>query len=193
MGRGGAASIRHPVVSQFKRDAPTARHNSAHSRVNALMAEPGAAGRRGDERKRVFEHYRAGCGGAVTAAWIALQWRTRLACDDDELLERRIDVVEIDIGDEAIDAGVDAGRLLAVHIAARRARGRASTCRSASPRRVGGVGSVAADALEMVALGVVFLRLAQAFLRQARVLRISASRNSGQNRSSFQREYDITQ
>jgi hypothetical protein len=30
-----------------------------------------------------------------------------------ELLERGIDVLEIDVGDEAIDAGVDAGRLFA--------------------------------------------------------------------------------
>jgi len=38
----------------------------------------------------------------------------------DELLERRIDVVKMDIGDEAVDAGVDAGRRLAVQVAARR-------------------------------------------------------------------------
>ena len=36
----------------------------------------------------------------------------------DELLERRIDVVKMDIGDEAIDAGVDACRRLAVQVAA---------------------------------------------------------------------------
>jgi len=36
-----------------------------------------------------------------------------------ELLEWRIDVVEIDIGDEAIDAGVNAGGSLAMQITAR--------------------------------------------------------------------------
>ena len=30
-----------------------------------------------------------------------------------ELLQRRVDVVEIDVGDEAVDAGVDAGRRFA--------------------------------------------------------------------------------
>ena len=38
----------------------------------------------------------------------------------DELLERRLDVVEIDIGNEAVDAGIDAGRPGPVHIPARR-------------------------------------------------------------------------
>ena len=38
----------------------------------------------------------------------------------DELPERSLDLVEIDVGDESIDAGVDAGRLAAMHIAARR-------------------------------------------------------------------------
>ena len=38
----------------------------------------------------------------------------------DELPERSLDLVEVDVGDEAIDAGIDAGRLAAVHIAARR-------------------------------------------------------------------------
>jgi hypothetical protein len=36
-----------------------------------------------------------------------------------ELLEWRIDVVEINIGDEAIDAGIYAGGFLAMQIAAR--------------------------------------------------------------------------
>ena len=38
----------------------------------------------------------------------------------DELPERSLDLVEVGVGDESIDAGVDAGRLAAMHIAARR-------------------------------------------------------------------------
>ncbi len=37
----------------------------------------------------------------------------------DASLERRVDGVEVDVGDEAVDAGVDAGRRGAVHIAVR--------------------------------------------------------------------------
>ena len=37
-----------------------------------------------------------------------------------ELLEWRIDIVEVNIGDEAIDAGVNAGRSLAMQITTRR-------------------------------------------------------------------------
>ena len=48
-----------------------------------------------------------------------------IAVGGDELLERGIDVVEIDIGDEAIDAGVDAGRALA----SRTPNGNPSICR----------------------------------------------------------------
>src|SRR5262245_60557760 len=39
---------------------------------------------------------------------------------DDELLERGLDIVEQDIGDEAIDACIDAGGLIPMHIAIRR-------------------------------------------------------------------------
>src|SRR5215510_4612414 len=38
---------------------------------------------------------------------------------DDELLEQRIDVVKPNVGDEAVDAGVDAGRRRAVYEALR--------------------------------------------------------------------------
>ena len=43
-----------------------------------------------------------------------------IVVSDYELLEWRIDVVEVDVGDEAIDAGIDAGGFLAMHITARR-------------------------------------------------------------------------
>ena len=51
----------------------------------------------------------------------------------DELLERRVDGVEMDVGDEAVDGGVDAGRLRPVQIAVAGMRF-ASTRKSASPR-----------------------------------------------------------
>src|SRR5712692_11041079 len=74
-----------------------------------------------------------------------------------------------DIGDEAVDAGVDAGGLLAVQVAARGREVRQHLqIREAAP--VGGVGSVAPNPLEMVALEIELLRLAQPRFRQARVL-----------------------
>src|SRR6516225_6672245 len=107
-----------------------------------------------------------------------------------ELPKRGVNREEVDIGDESINAGIDAGWLRSVHIAARRDEiGQHLQIRQAA--RVGGVRAVAADALEMVALKIEFPRLLQACLRQARMM--SASRNSGQNRSSCQREYDMTQ
>ncbi len=86
----------------------------------------------------------------------------------DELLERRIYVVKMDIGDKAIDADVDAGRFLAVQVAACRQQVRQHLhILNAAP--VGGIGSVAPDALKIVALGVVRPRLVQTFRREARM------------------------
>ena len=87
----------------------------------------------------------------------------------DELLEWSRDVVEIDVGNEAVDAGIDAGRFLAMHEALRGDEiGEHGEIGKAT--HVGGVGSIAADALEVIALEIVFLRLAQTGLREARVL-----------------------
>src|SRR5262245_13026021 len=52
---------------------------------------------------------------------------------DHALLERSIDIVEIDIGDEAINPRIDAGWLLPMHIAFAGIRS-ASTFKSAGPR-----------------------------------------------------------
>ena len=57
-----------------------------------------------------------------------------------ELLERCIDVVEIDVGDETIDAGIDAGGFLAMQITPRGDEP-ASAPRSASPRAIAASGS----------------------------------------------------
>ena len=51
----------------------------------------------------------------------------------DALLERRVDVVEVDVGDEAIDPRVDARWLITVHITTSGDEA-VSTSRSASPR-----------------------------------------------------------
>src|SRR5262245_37638512 len=78
----------------------------------------------------------------------------------DELLERSLDIVEIDVGNEAVDTGIDAGRLLSVHIAigGNEIGEHAQVCKAA---RVGGIGSIAADALEMIALEIELPRLVQ--------------------------------
>src|ERR1700741_4214752 len=88
---------------------------------------------------------------------------------DDELLERRIDVVEIDVGDEAVDAGIDACRLLAVNIGA---GGNELGQRSeiGKPARHRRIRLEAADALVVVTLGVELLGLDQPFIRQVRML-----------------------
>jgi hypothetical protein len=71
---------------------------------------------------------------------------------DHEFLQRRIDVVEVDVGNEAIDAGVDGRRSVAMHIALPRdqARERGEIGEPAGHR---GVGLEAADALVIIALG----------------------------------------
>src|SRR5260370_5729481 len=86
-----------------------------------------------------------------------------------ELLERGIDVVEIDVGDEAIDAGVDAGGPFAMDIALRRNQ-RGNRAEVGEPARHRGVGIVAADALVVIALGIEGLRLGEAFLGEGRML-----------------------
>jgi hypothetical protein len=80
----------------------------------------------------------------------------------DEFFQRRGDVVEVDIGDEAVDAGVDAGRCDAVHIGALfdEIGERAQIGEAA---RIGRFGRVAANALEMIALEIVVARLGEAF------------------------------
>src|ERR1700726_4832890 len=88
---------------------------------------------------------------------------------DDELPERRIDVVEIDVGNEAVDAGIDAGRALAMHIALLRDQS-GERREIGEPARHGGVGIVAADALIVIALEVERLRLRQPLFRQAGML-----------------------
>ena len=110
---------------------------------------------------------------------MARQWRTEIAVRDDELLQRRLDVVEQNIGDEAVDAGVDAGRRRPVHITFRGNEMRQHR-QVGEAARVSGLGRVAADALEVIALKIELTRLEEASFSQAWMLRISASRNAGQ-------------
>jgi hypothetical protein len=76
-----------------------------------------------------------------------------------ELLERGVDIVEEDIGDETVDACIDAGRLLPMHIAVR-GNDIGQHFQIGEPACVGGIGGIAADALEVIALEIEFLRLA---------------------------------
>ena len=87
----------------------------------------------------------------------------------DELFQRSLDLVEVDVGDEPINAGIDGGRLWPVHVAVRRDE-MSEHLEIREPTRVGGIGGEAADALEVIALEIEFLRLAQARFGQARVL-----------------------
>ena len=69
------------------------------------------------------------------------------------MLQRSFDLVEIDVGNETVDAGINTGRLLPMNIAFRRNKiGKYPEVRK--PARVGGLGSIAADALEIVALEI---------------------------------------
>jgi hypothetical protein len=89
---------------------------------------------------------------------------------DNRLFQRRIDVVEINIGDETIDAAIDARRLWSMQktllrneIAQHIEIGEAT--RESSIRRV------AADALKMIALRVEVARLLQIGVSEIRMLR----------------------
>src|SRR5258708_23131577 len=93
---------------------------------------------------------------------------------DDELLQRRIDIVEIDVGDEAVDGGIDAGRLPAMDITLRGdQRGEGAEIGKAA--RHGGIGIEAADALVVVALMVERLGLGEAVLGQVPMLPLERS------------------
>src|SRR5262245_42450955 len=87
----------------------------------------------------------------------------------DESLERRINIVEIYIGDKAIDAGVDTGRLFPVHIALHRNE-IGQHLQVSKPTRKHSVGVVTADALKIIALEIELARLQQVGFTQARLL-----------------------
>src|SRR5262249_36023438 len=80
-----------------------------------------------------------------------------------------IDIVKVNVGDEAIDACIDAGRLVSVHVALGRYK-IGQNLKICYPARAGGVGGVTADALEIIALEIELLRLAQSGLCEARLL-----------------------
>src|ERR1700716_3574554 len=84
---------------------------------------------------RLFRHHRI-----MDGATVPRDIRVR----HHELLERSVDLEEIDVGDESINAGIDAGRLWPMHVAVRRDEmGQHLEIRE--PARVGGVGSGTAD------------------------------------------------
>src|SRR5580692_865052 len=80
---------------------------------------------------------------------------------NDELLQRRIDVVEVDVGDKAVDGRIDARWLLAVQIALRRDQG-GERPQIGDAARHGGIGIEAADALIVVTLVIEGLRPGEA-------------------------------
>src|SRR6516164_11003589 len=111
MARRAAASIRHfgcLCLSETRRTAKTPfipAHSALKTHVNALMA--GIQGR-GLSRRSSRLRLCAGRRGHGRMNRVAMAHE--IGVGGDELLERRIDVVKMDIGDEAIDAGVDARR-----------------------------------------------------------------------------------
>src|ERR1700680_4530739 len=72
---------------------------------------------------------------------------------DHEFLQWRLDVVEVDVGDEAIDAGVDGRRSVAMHIALPRDQVR-ECGEIGEPAGDRGVSLEAADALVIITLSV---------------------------------------
>ena len=96
-----------------------------------------------------------------------------------EFFERRIDRIEIDVGDEAVDAGIDTSRPLSVHVTAGRNE-LGERFQIGEAARVSRLRSVAADALKVVALKIELARFLQAFRCRLGCSRISASRNAGQ-------------
>src|SRR5712675_2227945 len=107
------------------------------------------------------------------AAWMASQWRTRFGC----ALTKAFSGVSIGkkwmFGDKTVDAGIDAGRAHAVHIAVLGDQIRQhAQIRNAA--RIGLVRRIAADALQIITLRVVFPRLVEAGGVDARMLRHEA-------------------
>src|SRR5262245_30653951 len=90
-----------------------------------------------------------------------------LPCD--ESFERRINIVEIYIGDKAVDAGVDTGWLCPVDIALRGDE-IGQHLQVGKPARECSAGVIAADALEVIALKIKFARLQQIALAERRLL-----------------------
>ena len=87
----------------------------------------------------------------------------------DELFQWGIDLVKIDVRNEAVDAGINAGRLVSMHITLRGNEiGEHAEIRE--PACVGGIGRVAPDSLKLIALKVELLRFAQSGLGEARML-----------------------
>jgi hypothetical protein len=95
-----------------------------------------------------------------------------------ELLERRLDIVEVDVGDEPVNAGVDAGRVGSVYISVSGNEiGEYPQISEAAD--ISGLWCISADALEMVALKIEFARANPSSVRLG-CSRISAARNAGQ-------------
>ncbi len=87
----------------------------------------------------------------------------------DELLEWGIDIVEMNIGNEAVNTGVDASRFRPMQVPS--CRDEVSQHLQVRDAAIVGSGrSVTTDALVVIALRIEFLRLAQPRFRQACML-----------------------
>jgi hypothetical protein len=91
------------------------------------------------------------------------------AVRDHEFLQWRLDVVEVDVGDEAIDAGVDGRRSVAMDITLPRDQVR-ECGKIGEPASHRGVSLETADALVIIALSVELLGLHQLVIGKARML-----------------------
>src|SRR5262249_54268624 len=162
---------RHSSMSRRPR-ASYAPVSTFASVVGRLRQGPGSDARK--HRRRAFLVER---GGLRVSAWgrradggvncRAMPYELAMRCD--EPLERSLDLVEINVGNESIDAGVDARRLRPMQITVCRDQVR-QHLQIRKPARVGFGRSVSADALVKVALRIEFLRLAQPGLCQGRML-----------------------
>src|ERR1700752_4574260 len=102
----------------------------------------------------------------------------KIALRGDELLERRLDRIEINIGEKTVDGRVNAHRFAAEYVAVRGDE-IGQNLQIRKPARISGRRIKAADALIMIALGVERARLEEPFLGEARMLpqqRIAESR-----------------
>jgi len=99
---------------------------------------------------------------------------------------------KVDVGDKTVDAGIDAGRAHAVQIAVLGIRS-ASTRQIRNAARIGLVRHIAADALKMIALRVVFPRLSRPAASIPECCAHEAVAEQREIAIVLQREYDITQ
>jgi hypothetical protein len=86
-----------------------------------------------------------------------------------ESLQRCVDIIKMDVGDEAVDSGVNARRIRSMNVRIGGNEVGQETKIGEAPR-IGGVRLIPADALEIIALKIEFTRLGQSLVGEARML-----------------------